>query len=228
MDAAPEDKADEELIVVACLLHDLGWATTPGFRSNDTRFEVDGATKARSFVQNHTSHTHDHGHGNSKSPADFDRWLQEQHHGDSYWPKPRLQLLWDAIALHTTLSIAAYAHPTIAIIQAGIGADFTGPDTAGGVMTLAEYQEITKAFPSEHFKDNLIGVMCGLCKDKRATVWDNFVGEFGREYGLDGKGGGKEEFRKEWEENRLVTRLVAGLEQLEEYEKGGSNVTEEA
>jgi len=38
--------------------------------------------------------------------------------------------------------------------------------------------------------------MCGICALKPGTTYDNFIGEYGVEYGLDGKGTGKEEFAK--------------------------------
>lgn len=190
------DAQDDELIVVACILHDLGWAITP-IRSPDRRFEVDGAILARDFVISKI--------GASSSSST---------HSISSWSKARLQLLWDSIALHTTISISRYAHPMVSLIAQGIGADFTGPNTAGGFITVEEYKEIEGAFPRENFEDDWIGIMCGLCKDKKDTVFDNFVGEFGREFGLDGHGAQKEEFRKEWEDRRVWKRLVGALDAL--------------
>jgi len=69
---------DSEVHAVAAILHDLGWDETGELVTQDKRFEVDGANAAREFLR--------------KEAND--------------WDKDRLQLVWDAIALHTTTSIA--------------------------------------------------------------------------------------------------------------------------
>ena len=68
---------DLEAHAIAAILHDLGWDEKGEFTSEDKRFEVDGANAARDFLR---------------------REAQD-------WDKHRLQLVWDAIALHTTPSI---------------------------------------------------------------------------------------------------------------------------
>lgn len=83
--AAPPDTIDLEVQSLAALLHDLGWDCTGKFVSTDKRFEVDGAMAARAFID------------------------AEQEKGTaSGWDEHRKQLVWDAIALHTTPSIAMY------------------------------------------------------------------------------------------------------------------------
>ena len=194
---------DDELIVIACILHDLGWAITPGLRSENKRFEVDSADLAKAFVVSHVNIT-----------------SKKTKYGDSEWNKHRLELLWNSVALHTSRSINQYAHPTIALISQGILADFTGPNYSwagqGGYVTVDEYKEIATVFAREEFKDAFVDIMCSLCREKKQTVWDNFVGDFGREFGLDGKGTGKEEFSKEWEANRTWRRQLGGLDCLPE------------
>ena len=75
---------DLEAHAIAAILHDLGWAENGSdLVSRDKRFEVDGANAARDFLKRET--------------AD--------------WDKHRIQVVWDAIALHTTLSIAVSYFP---------------------------------------------------------------------------------------------------------------------
>jgi len=204
---------DTELVAVSVLLHDMGWATTPGMLSMDTRFEVDGANIAREFLTNELKkkgNQSDHGHGKS------------------HWDAHHLQLVWDAIALHTTPSIAFFKEPEVAAAHLGIGADFTGPYLSippgsppaelGALVRVEEYQEIVAAFPRENFKGDLVTIMCGLCRDKRDTTFDNLVGEFGLEFGTDGNGGGREEYTEEWKARRTLPFIMNSLDRSAEFE----------
>lgn len=74
---------DPETVALATLLHDLGWSTTSELVSSDERFEVDGANAACNFL---------------KTEIASNLGLANR------WDKHRLQLVWDAIALHTTAS----------------------------------------------------------------------------------------------------------------------------
>jgi hypothetical protein len=123
--------------------------------------------------------------------------------------------------LHTTPSIAHHKEPEVLLTQLGIIADFFGPNLPlpGNPITIDEYTEVMTAFPRVGFKGELVDIMCGLCRDKKETMFDNFVAEFGLVYGLDGKGGRKEEFKKDYEEASLLKRLLGGLTACEEYEK---------
>ena len=69
---------DLEAHALAAILHDLGWDESGDLVSQDKRFEVDGANAARDFLKREA--------------------------GD--WDKHRIQLVWDAVALHTTPSIS--------------------------------------------------------------------------------------------------------------------------
>ena len=62
----------------------------------ENRFEVDGANAARSFLQG--------------------RGISTQ----------QMQVVWDAIALHTTRSIALHKEPEVAMTHSGITADVLG------------------------------------------------------------------------------------------------------
>ena len=71
---------------------------TKKFSSPDKRFEVDGANAARSFLQQH-------GMDNES-----------------------IRLVWDSIALHTTIGIAEYKEPQVSLIYSGVGYDVMGMD----------------------------------------------------------------------------------------------------
>ncbi|KAI1341648.1 hypothetical protein F5Y15DRAFT_413578 [Xylariaceae sp. FL0016] len=183
------------------------------------RFEVEGADVARGFLGRH---------------------------GGEGWDERRVQLVWDIIALHTTPFIAQYAAPGVALAHLGIMADFMGPmfpkkllgrflsgaspsagaddsehetGVPGQVITEAEYREVTSHFPLAGFgREGCKEILCGLCGERPGGTYDNFVGWFGVECGVDGKGTGKEEYKRKWEEeNRKVSeKLLMGLDYLEE------------
>jgi len=159
-----------ELIVFSTIMHDLGWATDKTLLSKDKRFEVDGANMARSYI--------------------------EEVKLSVGWDKHRTQLMWDAIALHATPSFALHKEPEVMLAHIGIMADFWGPNYPGYPITSDENREIVNAFPRLGFKEQFLDIMCGLCALKPGTTYDNFVGEYGVEYGLDGKGTGREEFAR--------------------------------
>lgn len=171
---------DHETLVTAILLHDLGWSTSSDCHSADKRFEVDGANAARDFL----------------STAKTDAATS--------------QSVWYAIALHTSPSISLFAEPVVAATSYGIMADFLGPSTPGGMITEAEFREVLKAYPRVGFKDDTFGILCGLCKNKPETTYDNFVGDLGRKF-VDG-------YAAEWEKRRFDQFLWKALEANEAYE----------
>ncbi|KAK6386876.1 hypothetical protein LTS17_000140 [Exophiala oligosperma] len=187
---------DVEAVVLSSILHDMGWATTKSLLSTDKRFEVDGANIAREFLKSSIRNN------------------------DEEWGKHRLQLIWDAIALHTTPSIAHNKEPEVFAAQLGIFADFAGPNIPipGNPISVAEYKEVVTAFPRLGFGDQVVEIMCGLCRDKSETTFDNFVSDFGKSFGLDGKGTGKEEYTKLCEEHNFSKMLLGGLEACKQWE----------
>lgn len=191
--------ADKKLVVLACLMHDLGWqgrGVTNSLISKDRRFEVDGAEAGRA-------------------------WMRENIHAASgvTWGQRDEQLLWDAIALQTTPSIGKYKEVEVAVVGLGIAADFLGHKMPGGLFTLEEQKDIVAAFPGLGFADELVHIMCGLCRDKPDTTYDNFVSEFGKVYGTDGKGSGKVEYQQEVEAHSFVNNLFDVLKSNEEEEE---------
>ncbi|KAK5407190.1 hypothetical protein LTR06_007932 [Exophiala xenobiotica] len=188
---------DVEAVVLSSILHDMGWSTTKSLLSDDKRFEVDGANIARDFVKSSTAAGVAEG-----------------------WDKHRLQLLWDAIALHTTPSIAHHKEPEVFATNLGILADFLGPNVPipGNPITVDEYKEIVRAFPRLGFSDQVVDILCGFCRDKQDTTFDNFVSDFGKIYGLDGKVAGKEEWATLCEEKSIAKGLMRGLEGCKQWD----------
>ena len=87
-------KFDTELLYVSTMFHDLG--LTAHYRSDDKRFEVDGANAASDFLQ-----------GYGVSPQS-------------------IQLVWDTIALHTSPGIAEYKEPEVALLNYAAALDVIG------------------------------------------------------------------------------------------------------
>lgn len=138
---------DAETHAVAALLHDLGWARDgSSIVSADRRFEVDGAIAAREFLAGRS------GWDEAESPG-------------------RVQLVWDAIALHTERSIAYYKEPAVQVVSRGIAMDFAGPSMG---VTEAEYAAVVEAFPKEGLKDGVNGTFLWLCQTKPATTYGKF------------------------------------------------------
>ena len=148
---------DREVHAVSALLHDIGWDPKGQLISRDRRFEVDGAEAVRDFLRR-------------EAPPD-------------QWDKHRLQLVWDAVALHTTGSIVFHKEPEVQACSYGIWADFQGPDRVpNGLLTWEEYNEVVKVLPRLNLMKDLKEVMCHLCVTKPETTLDNTVGEWGDKY----------------------------------------------
>src|SRR3954447_26272535 len=87
-------RVDRERLYVGAVFHDFG--LTPNYRSQDHRFEVDGANAAREFLR---------ANGIGEEAAG---------------------VVWDAIALHTTPEIPWHKRPEIALVTGGVEADVLG------------------------------------------------------------------------------------------------------
>jgi hypothetical protein len=142
-----ERAPDPELLAVATILHDLGLTRR---YAADSRFEVDGANAARSFLK---------GRGIST--------LQ-------------IQLVWDAIALHTTRSIALFKEPEVVMTHSGITVDVLG----AGLDRIPQDKlaAILTEFPRLKLKDGLKDCLCNVARQKPATTFDNIVRDFGVRY----------------------------------------------
>lgn len=87
-------KFDDELLFAGAMFHDIG--LTEKYRSDDLRFEVDGANAAAEFLRSHN------------------------------FSQQEIELVWTSIALHTTTGIPQFMHPNIALVTAGVEMDVIG------------------------------------------------------------------------------------------------------
>src|SRR5271169_4368181 len=85
---------DPELLYAGAMFHDMG--LTHQHRSEQDRFEVDGANAARDFLRSHGIGQQD------------------------------IDTVWTAIALHTTPGIPPHMHPVVALVTAGVEMDVLG------------------------------------------------------------------------------------------------------
>jgi hypothetical protein len=195
---------DTESLVLATLLHDLGWSKNPALVSADRRFEVDGAAAARDFVRLEVEKE------------------KEKEGGESGrgWDEARLDAIWYAIALHTTPSISTHAPALTALTGMGILADFLGPnlpapnpavDGTPQLITADEFTEVIRAYPRLGFKEEVKGIMCGLCARKPEATFGNFAEDYGRRY--------VEGYEEKWERQpKIVDWLERGLDATVEFE----------
>ena len=106
------------------------------------RFEVDGANAAREFLRSHHI-----------SQQDID-------------------VVWTAIALHTTPGIPQHMHPVVALVTAGVEMDVLGltyPE-----YTTAQREAVVRAYPrTEHFKEDIIQAFYDGIKGKPQTTFGN-------------------------------------------------------
>jgi hypothetical protein len=114
----------------------------PRHSSPTERFEVDGANTARQFLQ-------------TRGIAG-----------------PDLDVVWTAIALHTTPGIPGHMHPVIALVTAGVEMDVLG--LTYGEYSQAEREGVARAHPrTEHFKDDIIQAFYEGIKHKPETTFGN-------------------------------------------------------
>ena len=114
------------------------------------RFEVDGANAARAFLK--------------------DRGVSTQ----------QMQLVWDAIALHTTRSIALHKEPEVVMTHSGIAVDFLGAGLDR--VPLDKQRAILAEFPRLAIKNRLQTCLCNVVRRKPETSFDNVLRDFGSRY----------------------------------------------
>jgi hypothetical protein len=114
---------------------------TPHYRSLDKRFEVDGANAARDFLKSHG--------------------LRDK----------SLQLVWDTIALHTTIGVAEYKENEVALMYSGVGLDVMGIGYED--ISREEREEIVAAYPRNDFKKKIIPAFFDGFEHKTETTFGN-------------------------------------------------------
>lgn len=116
----------------------------------ENRFEVDGANAARAFLK--------------------DRGISTQ----------QTQVVWDAIALHTTASIALHKEPEVVMTHSGITVDVIGI----GLERIPQdkLRAVLTEFPRLVFKNQFKERLCSVVRRKPATSFDNVLRDFGSRY----------------------------------------------
>jgi hypothetical protein len=137
-------QVDPEVHAVAAILRDVGLDRTPNspIISHDRRFEIDGAIAARNFIRGHPQ--------------------------GRLWEERRVQLVWDAIALHAEPKIAPLKELDVQVVRNGIGLDAGTP--SGGV-TPDEYAVVMAEFPRGDFKAEVKDVGIWICTTKPQTTY---------------------------------------------------------
>jgi hypothetical protein len=135
---------DLEVHAVAAILHDLGWDEKPGSKlvSSDKRFEVDGAIGARNFIRSHPD--------------------------GKKWSERRVQLVWDAIALHGTPSISAYKEPEVNAVNLGVFDDVEKPSKN---IDPAAFDRVVAEYPREDVLLGLKNKVIWFCRTKPPTTY---------------------------------------------------------
>ena len=113
---------------------------TRRYSSADERFEVDSANAARAFLRSHGIAQQD------------------------------IEVVWTAIALHTTPGIPQHMHPVVALVTAGVEMDVMG--LAYHEYTDAQREAVVQAHPrTEHFKEDIIQTFYEGFKDRPDTTF---------------------------------------------------------
>jgi hypothetical protein len=112
---------------------------TPQHSSQTERFEVDSANTARDFLKAHNIKQSD------------------------------IDLVWTAIALHTTPGIPMHMYPVVALLTAGVEMDVLG--IAYEEFPDAERQAVVTAYPrTAHFKEDIIQTFYDGMKHRPETT----------------------------------------------------------
>jgi len=84
-------------------------------------------------------------------------------------PEPKADLVWEAIALHTTPGIPQYMRPEIALTNAGVLVDVVG--IGYDEYTPEQRDEVIAAFPRGDFKNEFIQVQTHSALKKPQTTF---------------------------------------------------------
>jgi hypothetical protein len=109
------------------------------YSTETKRFEVDGADAAREFLRSHRI------------------------------PEPKADLVWEAIALHTTPGIPQYMRPEIALTNAGVLVDVVG--IGYDQYTPEQRDQVIAALPRGDFKNEFIQVQTRQAMKKPQTTF---------------------------------------------------------
>ncbi|KAI1385513.1 uncharacterized protein F4822DRAFT_413273 [Hypoxylon trugodes] len=149
-----KNTVDIEVQAVAAILHDLGWDQTPNSEvtTHDHRFEVDGAIASRKFLA--------------------------QYGGENFDAR-RTQLVWDAIALHTTRTIGYYKEDEVRLTSEGISVDYDGLKPG---VTNETYHAILDQYPNFDLKEATNDTFIFICATKPDITYDTQLQAWGERY----------------------------------------------
>jgi hypothetical protein len=82
-----------------------------------------------------------------------------------------IDVVWTAIALHTTSGIPVHMHPVIALVTAGVEMDVLG--IAYDDFTEAQRKAVVSAYPRTPFKEDFIQAFYEGIKHKPETTFGN-------------------------------------------------------
>src|SRR3954453_9574066 len=116
------------------------------YHTETKRFEVDGADAAREFLRSHGI------------------------------PQPKADLVWEAIAFHTTPGIPEYLRPEIALTNAGFVMDVVG--VGYDEYTPEQREQGIAAFPRHDFKNEFIQLQAPSAIKKPQTTFGTFNVEY--------------------------------------------------
>ena len=114
---------------------------TAGYRGSQQRFEIDGADAAADFLRTHG--------------------LADE----------QTQLVWTAIALHTTPEVPQHMAPEIALVTAGVEADVLGLGL--DKISTAARAEVVAAHPRPDFKNRILQAFTQGIEHRPATTFGN-------------------------------------------------------
>src|SRR5580698_3963399 len=89
----------------------------------------------------------------------------------------QMQLVWDAIALHTTPTLALHKEPEVVMVHSGIAVDVLGV----GLDRIPQDKQraILSEFPRLAFKTQFKACLCNVVRQKPMTTIDNILRDFG-------------------------------------------------
>jgi hypothetical protein len=121
-------------------------AFNTSFVSNDKWFEVDGAQATRDFIR---------------------------HIGGRKWDEHRLQLIWDAVALHTNPNIAKFKEPEVMFTSAGTFSELVGPELAKQQFVNHPFFSFRAATPKTAL-NRIRAIQSLSIKQSGKTSWQHF------------------------------------------------------
>lgn len=114
---------------------------TEKYGRTDQRFEIDAADEASTFLRSHG--------------------IDER----------SVELVWTAIALHTTPEVPLHMHPLIELVTRGVELDVMG--VGYDAITDQQRQSIVEAHPRPNFKNGILQAFHGGLKDRPETTFGN-------------------------------------------------------